>query len=310
MGQELKTRNIFWRIVLLGIVSLSMVTMTSNVCVAAPGFPAIVAHRGGTGDAPENTVYAISKALQNSVDAVWITLQLSSDGVPVLYRPTDLKVLTSGSGPISALSAAQLARLDAAYYYNPKDGYPLRGKGYGIPSLEEVLKTFKDTFFYLDIKSPDADPNRMATALSQVLERTGALSRVRIYSTEAKYTAAVQAMPHFETRDETRTALANVTMNHTCQLSPKFGSWYGYELRRDVTLIEETTLGVSPPSPSRLVWNLEAKTCFIDTGKGSILLIGVNSADDYATAASLGAAAVLVDSPAQARHWPTQVSMP
>lgn len=193
------------------------------------------------GDAPENTVYAISKALQNSADAVWITLQLSSDGVPVLYRPTDLKVLTSGSGPISALSAAQLARLDAAYYYNPKDGYPLRGKGYGIPSLEEVLKTFKDTFFYLDIKSPDADPNRMATALSQVLERTGALSRVRIYSTEAKYTAAVQAMPHFETRDETRTALANVTMNHTCQLSPKFGSWYGYELRRDVTLIEETT---------------------------------------------------------------------
>ncbi|MEV9638481.1 glycerophosphodiester phosphodiesterase family protein, partial [Burkholderia pseudomallei] len=92
MGQELKTRNIFWRIVLLGIVSLSMVTMTSNVCVAAPGFPAIVAHRGGTGDAPENTVYAISKALQNSADAVWITLQLSSDGVPVLYRPTDLKV--------------------------------------------------------------------------------------------------------------------------------------------------------------------------------------------------------------------------
>ncbi|MET5115326.1 glycerophosphodiester phosphodiesterase, partial [Burkholderia pseudomallei] len=93
----------------------------------------------------------------------------------------------------------------------------------------------------------------------------------------------------------------NVTMNHTCQLSPKFGIWYGYELRRDVTLIEDTTLGVSPPSPSRLVCNLEAKNCFIDTGKGSVLLIGVNYADDYETAASLGADAVLVDSPAQAR---------
>ncbi|WP_080431918.1 glycerophosphodiester phosphodiesterase family protein [Burkholderia ubonensis] len=297
----------FYKLFFPGLLSISLLSTTPLALAASPGFPAIVAHRGGTADAPENTIYAIKNALQNSADAIWVTVQLSSDGVPVLYRPTDLKTLTNGSGPISSFSAFQLGKLDAAYYFDPKDGYPLRGRGIGIPTLESVLKEFPNTFFYLDIKSPDADPNKMAANLKQILENTGALQRIRIYSTEAKYTEAAQAMPHFETRDETRTALANVTMAHSCQLSPKLGSWYGYELRRDVQLTETTTLGVSPPSASQLVWNREAANCFIGTAKGNVLLIGINSADDYATAAALGSVAVLVDSPAQARQWPSTI---
>ncbi|WP_274517998.1 glycerophosphodiester phosphodiesterase family protein, partial [Yersinia pestis] len=57
--------------------------------------PQIIAHRAGTADAPENTFPAISKALANGADAIWITLQLSKDNIPVLYRPSDLKELTN-----------------------------------------------------------------------------------------------------------------------------------------------------------------------------------------------------------------------
>lgn len=53
--------------------------------------PKIIAHRGGTADAPENTEVAIKTALSNQADAIWITVQLSKDNVPVLYRPSDLK---------------------------------------------------------------------------------------------------------------------------------------------------------------------------------------------------------------------------
>lgn len=53
--------------------------------------PKIIAHRGGTADAPENTEIAIKTALSNQADAIWITVQLSKDNVPVLYRPSDLK---------------------------------------------------------------------------------------------------------------------------------------------------------------------------------------------------------------------------
>ncbi|WP_080411425.1 glycerophosphodiester phosphodiesterase family protein [Burkholderia ubonensis] len=265
--------------------------------------PAIVAHRGGAADAPENTLYAIEKAIGNNADAIWITLQLSKDGVVVLYRPIDLKTNTNVSGPVSAYNAEQLARLDAAYYFDPKDGYPLRAKGISIPTLDQVLKTFPHTFFYLDIKSPDADPERIAAAIEVALKENAAMQRVRVYSTESKYIRAARRMPHFETRDETRTALANSVMTRNCLLNEKLGSWYGYELRRDVELTERTTLGESVPSPSTLVWDKNASNCFIDKARGSVLLIGINSAADYAAAANLGATAVLVDSPAQARQW-------
>src|ERR1700759_5051225 len=73
--------------------------------------PRIVAHRGGTGDAPENTLEAIRLALKHHADAMWLTVQLSKDGVPVLYRPADLAALTDAKGPVSARTAAELARV-------------------------------------------------------------------------------------------------------------------------------------------------------------------------------------------------------
>ena len=55
-----------------------------------PGRSTADSPRGGTGDAPENTLPAIKLALENNAEAIWVTVQLSRDGVPVLYRSSDL----------------------------------------------------------------------------------------------------------------------------------------------------------------------------------------------------------------------------
>lgn len=89
--------------------------------------PLIVAHRAGTADFPENTRHAISKSLSNNVDMVWITVQLSKDGVPVLYRPKDLSELTDGDGPVSKYTFDELLLLDAAYHFKQGDPYIYRG---------------------------------------------------------------------------------------------------------------------------------------------------------------------------------------
>lgn len=121
--------------------------------------------RKGTADAPENTLPAIDKALSNGVDAIWITLQLSKDNIPVLYRPSDLKELTDKSGAVSGYTAQQLAKVDASAAYNKKHNIqPNAGSHTGIPTLDEVLKKYPDTTFYLDIKSPDANPLTFAKA--------------------------------------------------------------------------------------------------------------------------------------------------
>lgn len=85
-------------------------------------------------------------------------------------------------------------------------------------------------FFYIDIKSPDADPTVMGQRLLEVLKTTDSLDRVRVYSTEDRYIAALPpAIPRFVTRSETRTRLANISLSHQCQpASQRDGEqWYG-----------------------------------------------------------------------------------
>src|ERR1700744_3643987 len=79
--------------------------------------PKIIAHRAGTGDAPENTLEAIRQSIAHHADEMWLSVQLSKDGVPVLYRPADLSALTNATGPVSALTAAELARVNAGWNF-------------------------------------------------------------------------------------------------------------------------------------------------------------------------------------------------
>lgn len=261
--------------------------------------PQIIAHRGGTADAPENTLPAIQLALENHAQAIWITVQISRDGVPVLYRPSDLSALTPVKGKVSQYTQAELATFDAGAKWQEKVA------GSTIPTLKAVLERWPDVPFYIDIKSPDADPAEMGKQLLSVLKETNSLKRVRVYSTEDRYLDALPAeVPRFVTRSETRTRLANISLNHVCLAPAKKmdAYWYGLELNRKVEVVEKFTLGEGV-SPATLTWDKEAMECFRSQGDGHIILLGVNSAADYQKAAALGADGVMVDSPAQAREW-------
>lgn len=59
---------------------VSLATLLLAASTLACASPQLIAHRGGTGDAPENTLPAIELALKNRADAVWVTVQLSKDG--------------------------------------------------------------------------------------------------------------------------------------------------------------------------------------------------------------------------------------
>ncbi|PLR47144.1 glycerophosphodiester phosphodiesterase [Chimaeribacter arupi] len=283
-------------------ISKTFVIAASLLLGSAPAWaaPQIIAHRGGTGDAPENTLPAIGLALKNGADAVWVTVQLSKDGMPVLYRPSDLSALTPRKGPVSAYTAAELVNTDAGWAFGSGDQHPWRGKQVAIPTLAGVLTRFPDVTFYLDIKSPDAAPEVMAAALAKVLRDTHSLARIRVYSTDSRYLAALPPeVPRFESRDLTRTVLANITMAHQCTLEASAADrWYGLELQRKVEVVEKYTLGEAR-SAATLVWDKEAVDCFRSRGKAHIVLFGVNSPQALQQAIELGADGVLVDAPSQ-----------
>lgn len=284
---------------------VSLCFLLPAAALAATPAPAIIAHRGGTADAPENTLVAISQALQHGADAVWITLQQAKDGAIVLYRPSDLRALTDKQGLVSAYSAEELAQADAGWAFGKDGNHPFRGKHIGIPTLEQALTAFPQTTFYLDIKSPDSDPAKFAAALLATLEKNHSLERTRVYSTDAKY---LQALPpqikRFASRDETRDLLANITMAHQCDVtaSPNGPRWYGLEMKRQVEVVEKYTLGEAR-SKALLVWDKEAVDCFRAKGPAHIILFGINSPQDYQQALALGVDGVMVDSPLQAEKF-------
>jgi len=106
------------------------------------------------------------------------------------------------------------------------------------------------------------------------------------------------------TRSETRTRLANISLNHLCDAPAKTMDeyWYGLELNRKVEIVEKFTLGEGI-SPATLTWDKEAMTCFRSQGNAHIILLGINASKDFQTAKMLGADGVVVDSPAQASQW-------
>lgn len=267
--------------------------------------PLVIAHRGGTGDAPENTLIAIREALANHADAIWLTVQLSRDGVPVLYRPADLAALTDASGAVATKTAAELSHINAGWQFKRLDaagreGYPYRQSPVGIPTLAEALAAIAPNVpVVLDMKALPAAPQ--AAAVARVLNEAGAWDRVLLYSTEADYQQAFAAWPRarlFESRDATRTRLATVALAQTCNAPPAAGAWTAFEWRRQVDLVERYTLGEARSTvPDARLWSPRAVQCFRTNPGVHIVAIAVNSEADYKAAACAGVDAVLADSP-------------
>ncbi len=92
-----------------------------------------LAHRGASGQAPENTHAAFAKALQLGVDGIELDCQLSADGELVVIHDEILDRTTSGLGPVCAKTWAELAKLDAGAWRGPEF------RGERIPRLLDVL---------------------------------------------------------------------------------------------------------------------------------------------------------------------------
>ncbi|MEW3761621.1 glycerophosphodiester phosphodiesterase family protein [Pseudomonas aeruginosa] len=288
-------------ILLLGLSLTGCVEARSVVPADGPG-PLLVAHRAGTADYPENTLLAIRKALDNGTDALWLSVQLSADGHPVLYRPADLAVLTQGAGAVGQSSLAELARLNAGYMFKAEDGsYPYRQKPLRIPTLRQALRVIPPQVpVFLDMKSLPVEP--LVDAVAGELERQKAWSRVRFYSTEKaandyltqRYADRAR---QFESRDATRNRLVGLAFGERCEAPPAGGTWMGIELRRELTVTERFTLGESSYKvPAAQLWTRKAMDC-VRREPVKVVMFGIETAEDYRTARALGADAVMSNSP-------------
>ncbi|HEX2194088.1 MAG TPA: glycerophosphodiester phosphodiesterase family protein [Candidatus Limnocylindria bacterium] len=100
----------------------------------------VVAHRGASGQAPENTMAAFERAVEVGADAIELDVHLSADGQLAVIHDETVERTTDGTGSVASMTMDELRRLDAGYRWTDASGStPHRGRGLRIPTLDEVL---------------------------------------------------------------------------------------------------------------------------------------------------------------------------
>lgn len=122
------------------------------------GKPLVIAHRGASGFAPENTMVAFHQAVQDGADAIELDVRFTRDKQVVVFHDLSVERTTDGTGKISELTLEQIRRLDAGHRFTIDAGYnfPFRNRRIAIPMLEQVLQEFPSTPLYIDIKVSDS----------------------------------------------------------------------------------------------------------------------------------------------------------
>jgi glycerophosphoryl diester phosphodiesterase len=110
------------------------------------------------------------EAFQGAVDLGYRYLEtdvrLTRDGVVVVFHDATLDRLTNGTGRVADWRFDELSQLDAAFTYQPSGDFPYRGEGIGIPALEDVLATWPDVHFNIDLKATGTPE-----AVAEIVER-------------------------------------------------------------------------------------------------------------------------------------------
>jgi glycerophosphoryl diester phosphodiesterase len=147
----------------------------------------VIAHQGGDGERPSNTLLAFQHAVDIGVDVLEMDIHSTSDGVLVVIHDATIDRTTDGSRRIQDYTFADLQAFDAAYHWptlddeegRPTDEFPYRGQGVTIPALEEVLRAFPHLPMVIEIKQRTPS---IAQPLCDLLRGTGMTEQALVAS--------------------------------------------------------------------------------------------------------------------------------
>ena len=122
------------------------------------GAPHLIAHRGGAALAPENTMAAFRRAVDEwDADMLEMDVRLTADGRVVVIHDETVDRTTDGTGPVRRMTWARARRLDAGFRFRGLDGDAShRGRGVRLPLFEEVLDAFPDVRIIVEPKAAEA----------------------------------------------------------------------------------------------------------------------------------------------------------
>ena len=141
--------------------------------------PLVIAHRGFSDEAPENSIAAFQKAIEAKSDMVELDVRLSADNVPMVFHDRRLQRTSNGNGPINEKHSRQLTMIDNGSWFSPKFNKER------IPELKDIFPLLKKNIrLNIEIK-PDIVSTNDTSAVELVVaevEKAKVLSKVMFTS--------------------------------------------------------------------------------------------------------------------------------
>ena len=240
--------------------------------------PRLFAHRGASGEAPENTMAAFQRAVDLGSEYIELDVHASEDGQIMVFHDATIERTTNGLGAINNYSLAALQQLDAGYRFSPDDGetLPFRASDVIIPSLAEVLRDFSQVKFTVEIKQTDPPIEELVIAVLKhcgksddviiASEHDTVLERARHLAPEIPTNFGYNEVANFIQRVATVRLDDYQPPGQALQIPPKY---------QDIPLVTEQTVAVAHQFGLEMhVWTINdplQMTSLLDLGVDGIM---------------------------------------
>lgn len=125
-----------------------------------------IAHRGASGQAPENTIAAFDRSIAYDADFFELDVQMTKDGKLVLIHDTTVDRTTNGTGAVKDLTFDEIRALDAGSWFDASFA------GEKVPTLEEALDRYQDKIgILIELKDPHLYPGIEQKVADALIER-------------------------------------------------------------------------------------------------------------------------------------------
>ncbi len=238
----------------------------------------LIAHRGFSSKAPENTFGSFDKAIENGFNIIELDVQLTRDKVPVIIHDYKLDRTTNAKGWVKELNYYDIKKLDAGRWFNKSF------KEEGIPVLEDVLDRYKsNAHLQIELKSDDTDLPQL------VIDLINKCGWANISNT------APYQVPGF--------SITSFNLNHVIkaiEISPNFRvGWLLNNVTKSeiIKILSEYNIGMIIPNVHDDIWRDEEFIKFLAEKNLVMCAWGAKSKNDVIRMKKLGAKAMTVDWP-------------
>lgn len=148
--------------------------------------PLIVAHRGASALAPENTLAAFRRAVDDGADGIEFDVRLAKDGVAVVFHDPTLNRTALRDGRIANYTSAELGNIDVGSWFNkmaPRGSNPEYSRQ-TVSSLAETLEFLKEFtgMVYIELKCRDSEVAALVEAVCRACGGSPLMGRIIVKS--------------------------------------------------------------------------------------------------------------------------------